>query len=412
MLWIVTRGDAYLTGVAPPSASIRHLSRETMAYRIKLNEPADRAYRRIVGEQIERSLEQLRSAEDRVTAVHETRKAMKRVRALAKLMRAGMGDAVYRAENERYRDIARLLAGARDVDVLRATSTRLAHRQPKPVRAAAELIVERAAAAATTGDHTPHVAEAIAALEAAATACDEVRFGGRGFDAVQSGLERTYRAGRRRMEAAYRSGADEAFHDLRKDVQAHWRHMVVLEAVWPDLMQARAKLAKEVAELLGEDHDLFVLIVSARTAMSQTDATSGFEVLIEAAQRRQSDIRRELHAKGEALYAESPGTFTELIGRYWAAARAARKAERAASAEHEKADKEDKADKADTSRKTAGERRTTDTAAIEKADAPPADAAAPALAAAGGRPPRNRTRPGAQAKAGRATAKPATPRRR
>src|SRR5262245_44083642 len=96
-----------------------------MAFRFKLNEPVQKAFRRIGLEQIERAERELSAGENAEVATHETRKCIKRVRALLRLGRPGLGDTVYRAENARMREIAALLAPARDSDVLVQTLTKL-----------------------------------------------------------------------------------------------------------------------------------------------------------------------------------------------------------------------------------------------------------------------------------------------
>jgi CHAD domain-containing protein len=50
--------------------------------------------------------------------VHEARKALKRLRALVRLLRPGIGRKVYRRHNELWRDAARRLSGGRDAHVL------------------------------------------------------------------------------------------------------------------------------------------------------------------------------------------------------------------------------------------------------------------------------------------------------
>jgi hypothetical protein len=50
-------------------------------------------------------------------AVHEARKDLKKLRAVLRLVRDDLGDAVYRSENVRFRDAGRMLSGARDAHV-------------------------------------------------------------------------------------------------------------------------------------------------------------------------------------------------------------------------------------------------------------------------------------------------------
>ena len=68
-----------------------------MAFRFKLAEPFEEGCKRIAREQIERAQCQLKGSGDPVVAVHETRKSLKRLRALLRLIRPALGEEAYRA---------------------------------------------------------------------------------------------------------------------------------------------------------------------------------------------------------------------------------------------------------------------------------------------------------------------------
>ena len=82
--------------------------------------------RRIARDQLDMSIERLEghTDEDLGTAVHETRKSLKRMRATVRLARDELGDEAYRRENIAFRDAARRLGGARDSQVLLETLRR------------------------------------------------------------------------------------------------------------------------------------------------------------------------------------------------------------------------------------------------------------------------------------------------
>jgi len=298
-----------------------------MAYRLKLNEPIDDAVRRILGEEIDAAVHELAEDKDRVKAVHEARKALKRARALLKLVRRGLPKDVYKDEYRRFRDVARLLSGTRDRDVLVATAQTLAAGRSPEARNVADAIAAAPSAPAGVGARSAReaVADAIAGLEKARAELATMRFDKKGFGVLLKGLERTYRDGRRAMHEVLDEHHDEAFHEWRKAVQAHWRHMALLERAWPEHFEARVTLAKEISELLGEDHDLAVLIEHLRGDDGKGNTSAGTHDLIDAARARQAAIRQLLRPKGEALYAEGAGEFSDRIAAYWTAAKAERR---------------------------------------------------------------------------------------
>ena len=88
--------------------------------------------RRIACGQLDTSIERLegQTDEERGTAVHETRKSLKRLRATVRLARDELGDEVYRRENGAFRAAGRRLAGARDSEVVLETLDALTDAHP------------------------------------------------------------------------------------------------------------------------------------------------------------------------------------------------------------------------------------------------------------------------------------------
>ncbi len=66
--------------------------------------------------------------------VHEARKALKRLRALIRLLRGRLGETAYERDSTTLRDAGRLLAGARDAEVLLSTLDELLERNPQRAR--------------------------------------------------------------------------------------------------------------------------------------------------------------------------------------------------------------------------------------------------------------------------------------
>ena len=310
-----------------------------MSYRLKFKEPLGKGWRRVVREQIELAVKGLKSGTDVDVAIHETRKSMKRVRALLKLLQPGLSAADYNRENQRYRDVARLLSGVRDHAVLSATAETLSKEATGSARQAADAFLalvtaeseSRAFGSNVTVVHeaerkkAARVREAIAALEAAAKSLDKLRVKQSSFEIVRRGVERSYRNARRDMKRSFATGIDEDFHVWRKSVQAHWRHMLLIDRAWPDMFAARAQLAKDMSDLLGLDHDLYVLIERANSLSDDDMEGAGRDALVEAAHERQREIRNELQIKAVILFAEPTSRFAANVGVYWRAAKAARK---------------------------------------------------------------------------------------
>jgi CHAD domain-containing protein len=290
-----------------------------MAFRFKLGEPFDEGSRRIAVEQIERAQGSLHDKRDQAISVHETRKSLKRLRALLRLIRPAMGEQAFKAENGQLRDIGLSLSGARDRHVLLETVDKLERGARFGRKGLAETL--RQTIAAANGEGTPlGTRQALGRLAEAKKRLADLQISGTGFEVVAPGLERSYRRARRAFSAAYREPSDEAFHEWRKGAQAHWRQMTLLSRAWPDYLSARAAEARNLSQLLGDDHDLAVLV-----AFVHSDAATGLRgeqaALIErAARQRQSELRLTARPYGERLFADAPKRLRQNIGVYWNAA--------------------------------------------------------------------------------------------
>lgn len=298
-----------------------------MAFRFRVDEPVEKGFRRIGAEQIERARRQLQAGTDAAAEVHEARKCMKRIRALLRLARVGLGDAVFRAENAHFREIAGTLASARDDYVLLETivkltaendgkATSLALRRFKEI-----VVAERSAE--TTGTEQDNRAEADAALERAARRFKRLRLEPDTFATLEQGLVRNYRKGLERRDVAYAENTDEAFHDWRKCVQTHWRHMALLSRAWPAMFEAEIEAARRLSQILGDDHDLALLRV--KLALLPADAlpprdAEEIETLIAA---RQKALRRSARPQGDVIFAERPKAHGCRISGIWHGAAAA-----------------------------------------------------------------------------------------
>ena len=134
--------------------------------------------------------------------MHETRKALKRLRALLRLIRPAMGEDAFKRENAQLREIGLSLSGARDRHVLLETVNKLEGAAGLGRKGLVSGL--RACIAAANGEGAPRDDEAgaRAASTRPRTGSPSVRIEGSGFDVVGAGLERSYRKARR----AFRQG--------------------------------------------------------------------------------------------------------------------------------------------------------------------------------------------------------------
>ncbi len=307
-----------------------------MAFRFRLDEPTEKGFRRIGAEQIERARRQLQANADAAAEVHEARKCMKRIRALLRLGREGLGEAVFRAENAHFRAIAASLASARDDYVLLETIVKLAAENEGQATSLALTRLKQAVLtqrSETPGDNTDQRAEADTALDRALRRFRRLKLAPDSFATLERGLVRNYRKGLECRDVAYAENTDEAFHEWRKCVQAHWRHMALLSRAWPALFEAEIEAARHLSQMLGDDHDLALLRIKLAALPPDTLSTREAEAIEALIDTRQAALRRAARSQGEVIFAEPPKAHGRRISGIWHGAEAAIREQKSANGE-------------------------------------------------------------------------------
>lgn len=303
-----------------------------MAYRFKLSEPINSGFQRIGLEQIERAERELTHATGRETTIHETRKCLKRVRALLRLVRPGIKPKEFEATNEMFRQIGALLSEARDNQIMLQTIAKLEGQGARaPLQGLKRLIASSRGDGATVVD-PGLMAAAVDRLASARTAFVALKLSPAKFITLQRGLERSYGHGRRAFKMAFARGNDEAYHELRKQVQLQWRHMQLLERAWPELAAARVSAARELSQILGDDQDLSVL--KAYLKRSGADHIGPLEAksIRGVIRERQNELRSAAFPRAQRLFAERPNDLGRHVGILWRSARLLRNEPRGTAA--------------------------------------------------------------------------------
>ena len=295
-----------------------------MEYRLRQGESVPEGVRRMAAEQLDKAVEHLGSPDGKRDAhIHEARKAIKRLRALVRLVRGELADAVYAVENQCYRDAGQRLSELRDATVLVETLDRLVEflgndvPESRFARVRVWLVERRDQAYSQTDSNNRAVQEVIAELAPARERLEHWPLQRQGWGGIRVGLQRIYARGQRDFAAAYALPSDEAFHDWRKQVKYLWYHIQILENVWPSIMQALAEELDQLGELLGQDHDLAVLHTTVRTEFPRAGATATLQALERRIDEVRSGMQDRARLLAERIYLERPREFTRRLWGYW-----------------------------------------------------------------------------------------------
>ncbi len=285
-----------------------------MSFRLARDEGLKDGALRLFRAEVATGAARLRGEGELDARVHGARKAIKRARAVLRLVRVALGPQ-FAPGNVALRDAARRLAHHRDASVAAATFERLVPEVPPalvPLRDALG-----AARDASRREVDAEVAAAAQVLELTGEGAAAWPEFPRAWTVVAAGLRDSYRGGRRAMRAALADPSPAAFHEWRKRVKDLWYHTSILEGVWKPIQRAWAEALEQPAEVLGEEHDLDVL----RRTLDAAPELGGEarSALLTRADARGAALRSEAFDRGRRLYAESTRQYVERMRCYWEA---------------------------------------------------------------------------------------------
>lgn len=259
-------------------------------------------------------------------AVHEVRKALKRWRALMRLLSRPLGEEAEWMRVEA-RDLMRALAGARDaqsaLDALAdlgktaaaatppfsATSLVTIHKRLTAIRNAAEQL-----------SFTQEMRDRLAQyLDLAAQALDRWPLRQIEFDTIADGLIVTYRRARQLIPDEWGEADPKRLHDLRRRVVEHRHQMDLIEPLWPRLGQVWAEETQRLRGRLGVCQDLAMLADFTDPHQALAPWRSKLAPIVAA--RRAAHLKAAERLAGR-LFAEKPKAFRKRIAALWKARRA------------------------------------------------------------------------------------------
>lgn len=300
-----------------------------------LDEPLGAGLQRISLEQFDHAIAGLDGPDSDVDgAIHEARKAMKRLRAVLRMVRPEIGDQIYRYENRILRDAARMISPVRDaavmVDSVGSLAARFEGSLPVDVFDDLSERLDRRALAIRRRvlDEGAAADSVVATLRSARTRfagwpvdrSAEGVYGsaiGDRFEAVGVGVGQTYRRGRDEMHTAFETPAAHTFHRWRKRVKYLRHQLEILHPLWPEVVGGTAMSLDRLGDVLGEEHDLAELLSLLSVQPGLCPDPVERSLLAALAQHRRVELQTAARVLGTRIYAEKPKAFARRLGAYW-----------------------------------------------------------------------------------------------
>lgn len=267
-------------------------------------------------------------------AVHESRKAIKKVRSLLRLVRSELSGKVFSYEDKTLRDTGRLISEIRSsFTVVEAV---LLVRDLYGEMLADGIFEELISGLTRRRDlielralEDPKLIERVVGnmerawhrYSAWPTDPDARKVYGMGirdsFKSIEPGLELTYSRGRTEMVAAYTRPTIANFHHWRKRAKYLRYQMEFLVPLWPEVVVGMAITLERLGDLLGEDHDLAELITLLHERPDICPNPRERSLFSALVTQRRAELQLAAEILGRRIYAESPETLRLRFGEYW-----------------------------------------------------------------------------------------------
>jgi CHAD domain-containing protein len=250
------------------------------------------------------------------SAVHESRKSVKKVRAVAAFLTQA-GAKLPRRDRKRLKSAARALSRVRDSTAIIDTFDRLRRRYPRQLPEHTYGILRRALVAArdrseARAQRDGVVAEAAERLKKTHKSAREWTSPSIKMVDMIAIVAASYRRSRHAMKWARATGQSATLHRWRKELKTLWYHLRLARPLMTGVAPLIAELNRLETEL-GDDHNLVVLEATLRGCRDLRSMRAEMRQIDRLAARMREPLRRRAFALGRRLHVRKPEAFARWL---------------------------------------------------------------------------------------------------
>jgi CHAD domain-containing protein len=230
-----------------------------MPYKLQNDEALASGLKRIAQEQVSGAIKQLQSPNDLNLRIYEARKSLKRARSVLRLLSPQLGP-IYVEENRRLRDVARRFAPLRDTRVSLELLDQFAarYKRKSALNAPRQALIGRQ----QQTNCESALADSVASLLATRKRMEDWPVLHVTQQSLDAALQKTRKQTRHALARAKKTRTAEDLHELRKSVKRELNQRRLLEPAGQEEL-------KQLAALLGDHHNLAVLLDSVENASAR-----------------------------------------------------------------------------------------------------------------------------------------------
>ena len=289
-----------------------------MAYRLKIRKSVRREVKRVLINELQSTLMLLRDSSGARggTSIHESRKHLKKARALMRLVKPAAGGAFYKRENAVLRKAAQLLSPIRDAHVrvqsLKSLVPEDRSRRASPAIARIQRTMDAALDRELTADGRSRQQAAVH-IELALRGVTSHSLRRLDRKSLVEGLRLRCRKARRALKAAQRVPSDINLHELRKRIKDLGYDLRLLRGGCPPPIKRLLQHTDELSEMLGDHHDIAMLLAARATDARPED----WDELEKVVSRRRTRLQRDGLRLAARMLCRKPSEFADLGMRNW-----------------------------------------------------------------------------------------------
>ncbi len=283
-----------------------------MSYRIEKGESLAAAFGRIAEEEIDLAAAELRRP-SRGRAVHNARKALKRLRALLRSLRVAFPKDLFRAENRRIAAAGRKISPLRDVHVQLRTLGQLKAAATPAGDMLRRQLLRRQSSCLRRIPALRKTVRAMLAVSRQSLSSWPLRHAT--AEDLAAGLKRIYKQGRAAFKIACHSPTPDHLHEWRKKAKSLGFGLELIQRLGRTKLSKSIRQSDIVTESLGDDHDLF-MVLRALDVEQQSHPAGDFRPLARRISLKRAKLQKRAFNLGEKLYGEKPAAFEKRLDRY------------------------------------------------------------------------------------------------
>lgn len=295
-----------------------------MSIQLRYDEDFSKGLKRLMIEECKTAigyLDKSQTDEEKHQAVHEVRKAFKKIRGCLRLVRDHID--YYKEENVWFRDWAREISDIRDatanIEILDALEKQYdSELYENAFDKLHKKLLQQREDYAEGAFHNDNLLKNLRqAIEEKVEVIPGWPLNIQTFDDIRPSLKRTYKRGYKGVKKAAKTGKIEDFHEWRKRAKYLRYQIDVLNRTWPNMLEVYEDELHDITDFTGTLNDLQNLQHTINDLEEPFESREEKMLFNAITQKHKKVMKRHALLKGKKCYFDDPSKFCDRMKVFW-----------------------------------------------------------------------------------------------